>query len=399
MPGLRSGREDAGRVSLYEGMMTLRRFLLACHDAGGTVPPMLALAQALNDRGHKVLMLSQPSVRKRAEASGCHFSAFSSVPDYEPGKMLEEQIAVAVPLLTGQPVGDDLLRVARAHAVDLVVVDANLAGCLAAAETLEQPSVVVLHSMYATFVDTWFADIWPLLEPAINETRDRYGLAPVGAWASLFAGHDRLLSVVPAVFEGPVADPPAAIRHFGFLLPRPSPVDDAPGFPPGEGPAVLVGLSTTYQRQEPLLLSILDALDVMGARGLVTTAGHLDISTLHIPANVLVRKFVAHALLLPQTDVMITHGGLRSVAAALTFGVPMVCTPIGRDQPLNAERVATLGAGLNLPVDATVGQLAQTVKEVLSQPSYRRAAQSIAAASRREGGPPAAADELESLVP
>jgi UDP:flavonoid glycosyltransferase YjiC (YdhE family) len=374
------------------------RFLLTCHDAGGTVPPMLALAQALVDRGHRVVILSQPSVRERAEASGCDFAAFSAVSDYARDKTIEEQIAVAVPVITGKAVGDDLLGMARAHAVDLVVVDGNLAGGLAAAETLEQPSVVLLHSMYAAFVDTWFAEIWPLLGPVINETRDRYGLAPAPGWASVFSGHDRLLSVVPAVFEAPVADPPAAMRHFGFLSPRPSPADDAPGFPRGDGPAVLVGLSTTYQRQEPLLRSILEALDVLGVRGLVTTAGHVDVGTLRVPPNVVVEEYVAHPLLLPQTDVMVSHAGLGSVAAALTFGVPMVCAPIGRDQPLNAERVATLGAGLALPVEATVGQLAQAIEEVLSQPSYRRAAQGIAAASRRDGGPSAVADELESLL-
>ena len=76
----------------------------------------------------------------------------------------------------------------------------------------------------------------------------------------------------------------------------------------------------------------------------------------------------------------------------------MVRTPISRDQPLNAERVATLGAGLAVPADATVGQLKEAIEEVLSQPSYRRAAQSIASASRRDGGPAAAAAELESLL-
>lgn len=359
---------------------------------------MLALAQVLGDRGHQVVMLSQPSVRERAEAVGCHFSAFSAVPDYERDRTIEEQIAVALPVITGKAVGDDLLGVAQVHAVDLVVVDANLAGALAAAETLEQPSVVLLHSMYATFVDTWFADLWPMLGPAINETRNRYGLAPVGDWASVFARHDRLLSVVPAMFEAPVADPPATMRQFGFLHPRPRPTDNPPGFPPGDGPAVLVGLSTTYQHQEPLLRSILEALRVVGARGLVTTGGHVDNGTLQVPPNVLVEQHVAHSLVLPETDVMVTHAGLGSVAAALTFGVPMVCTPMGRDQPLNAARVATLGAGLALPVEASVDHLAQAVKEVVSHPSYRHAAQSIAIASRRGGGPPAVADELESLL-
>ncbi|CAN5502065.1 hypothetical protein BH18ACT1_BH18ACT1_06420 [soil metagenome] len=374
------------------------RFLLTCHDAGGTIPPALALAQALRSRGYPVSMLSQPSVRERAEAAGCRFTAFSTVADYRRDTAIEEQVAVAVPVLTGRSVGDDLLALVEAQAVDVVVVDANLAGVLAAAETLAQPSVVLLHSMYATFVETWFAHIWPLLGTAVNETRGAYGLEPAGSWSALFDGHDRLLSVVPSMFEAPVVGASADVCHHGFLVPEVLPVAETPGFPAGDDPAVLVGLSTTYQHQEPLLRSILEALGSLEVRGLVTTAGHGDLATSSIPANVAVETYVAHSLVLAHTDVMVTHGGLGSLAAALSHGVPVVCAPIGRDQPLNADRVAALDAGLALAVDPTAEELARAVEAVLAQPSYRLGAQAIAAASRSEGGAVAAAAELASLV-
>jgi UDP:flavonoid glycosyltransferase YjiC (YdhE family) len=359
---------------------------------------MLALAQAALDRGHEVVVLSQPSLRERAEALGCRFVTFSGVPDYERGTAIEEQLAVTVPMLAGAAVGDDLLAVARASAVDLVVVDANLGGGLAAAETLAQPSAVLLHSMYATFVDLWFADLWPLLGGSINEVRAHHGLGPVDGWAGMFAPHERILSVVPAAFEAPIADPPAALRHAGFLLPRPAAGDTAPGFPPGADPTVLVGLSTTYQHQERLLGSIIDALGDLPVRGLVTTARQVEVGRLRAPPNVLVEDFVAHSLVLPQTDVVVTHAGMGTVAAALSFGVPLVCTPMGRDQPLNAGRVVALGAGLALAAEATPEALARAVEEVLAQPSYRRAAESLARASRDGGGAAAAVEDLESLL-
>ncbi len=360
-----------------------RRVLVVGHDAGGTVPPVLALAQALLDRGHEVVVLNQPSVRARAEAAGCRFVALSTVPDYEPDVALEEQLAVTVPVLSGREVGDDLLSVAAEHAVDLVVVDANLAGALAAAETLDRPSVVLLHSMYATFVRTWFADLWPLLGPVIDQTRAGYGLPSAGSWAGLFDGHDRLLSVVPAELDAEVPDRPATLRHHGFLVPRPARGVDVPAFPDGEGPAVLVGLSTTYQHQDALLGSIREALELVGARAVVTTAG---------------RPHVPHTHVLPQADVMVTHAGLGSVAAALAAGVPLVCTPIGRDQPLNAERVAAVGAGVALPAEATTAQVAAALREVLGDPRYRHGARAMAEAGRRAGGAPAAASDLESLM-
>ena len=217
--------------------MKTRRFLLTGHDAGGTVPPMLAVGEELVRRGHEVSVLSQPSVQARAERAGCTFTAFSSIPDYARRKSLEDQLEVTIPVITGRAIGDDLTALAHERKADLLVVDANLGGGLAAAEALAQPSVVLLHSMYKTFVDIWFADFWPLIEPIVNQTRSTYGLAGADGWPAVFAGHDLLLSVVPSRFDAPVAEPPATLRHFGFLVPsHPAAPAGATGFPAGDTP-------------------------------------------------------------------------------------------------------------------------------------------------------------------
>jgi MGT family glycosyltransferase len=169
-------------------------------------------------------------------------------------------------------------------------------------------------------------------------------------------------------------------------------------FPRGDDPAVLVGLSTTYQQQESLLEPILEALAGLTVRALVTTAGQVDIDELRHPSNVTITDVLPHTLVLDKTDVMVTHAGLGSVASALSFGVPLVCTPVSRDQPLNAQRVAELGAGLALSETPTGEEVAAAIEQVLSTPGYRDAAGSLAEASRNEGGAAAAAAELEALL-
>jgi UDP:flavonoid glycosyltransferase YjiC (YdhE family) len=372
--------------------------LLTCHDAGGTIPPVLALAEALIARGNEVVILSQPSVRRRAEAAGCTFVAFSQIGDYEARRPLEDQLDVVIPAVMGKTVGDDLLAAVTRYRADLVVVDANLAGGLAAAEKLDKPSAVLLHSMYKTFVGTWFGELWPLLEPGVNEMRAGFGLPAVDGWPAVFAGHDRLLAVVPAVFDAPVADEPSAMRHFGFLVPRGQPSDDAVDFPAGGDPTVLVGLSTTYAHQDEILEAIIGALANLAVRGLVTTAGQVDPGALPQPPNVTVADYVPHSLVLDHTDVLVTHAGLGSVAGAMTFGVPLVCMPGERDQPLNAQRVVDLGAGVALDATASSGEIAAAIERVLSDASYRDAARALGRASRHEGGPDAAAAELEGLL-
>ncbi|OWY59768.1 hypothetical protein B7486_72795, partial [cyanobacterium TDX16] len=140
--------------------------VLALHDAGGTVPPMMAIAQVLVARGHAVTVVGQPSVERPALAAGAAFTALS-VPDYDHDRPLEDQIELVGELMTGKGPGDELLRTIDEVDAEAVIVDANLAGVAAAAEVAPCPSAILCHSLYATYVDTWFGDYWPFLAPAI----------------------------------------------------------------------------------------------------------------------------------------------------------------------------------------------------------------------------------------
>jgi MGT family glycosyltransferase len=146
-----------------------------------------------------------------------------------------------------------------------------------------------------------------------------------------------------------------------------------------------------------MLEPILDACR-LEVRALVTTAGQVDISALPHPSNVTIVDYVPHALVLGRTDVLVTHAGLGSVASAMTFGVPLVCMPVDRDQPLNTQRVTDLGAGIALSSSASSGEIAAAIERVLSDASYAEAARGLGRASDDEGGADAAAAELEDLL-
>jgi MGT family glycosyltransferase len=187
------------------------------------------------------------------------------------------------------------------------------------------------------------------------------------------------------------------LRHFGFLVPA-APASDRAWFPPGDTPTVLVGLSTTHHHQTELLQMIVAVLGEMPVRALVTTAGVVDTGSWRRPSNVAIVDYVPHASVMDQTDVMVNHAGLGSVATALSFSVPMVCIPDGRDQPLNAARVAELGAGLVLNAECSAHEIRRAIEEIVAGPDYRNAAASIAEASRLEGGPDVAATALVAMA-
>ena len=111
---------------------------------------------------------------------------------------------------------------------------------------------------------------------------------------------------------------------------------------------MLLSLSTTLQGQAEALPGLLGALASLPIRVLLTLGGVLTPGTVPAPANVTTRGYISHEAVLPHIAAVITHGGMSTVATSLAAGVPMVCVPQGRDQPLNAARVQELGAGLTV---------------------------------------------------
>jgi len=124
----------------------------------------------------------------------------------------------------------------------------------------------------------------------------------------------------------------------------------------------------------------------------------VDPASLQAPANATVLDRVHHGGLLAAAEVVVTHAGLGTVAAALGHGVPLVCAPIGRDQHLNAERVAALGAGVVVEDGTDPTQLARAVETVLAEGSFREAARSVAELSRQAGEVKAVVADLEQAA-
>ncbi|XP_066287582.1 UDP-glucuronosyltransferase 2C1-like [Branchiostoma lanceolatum] len=77
----------------------------------------------------------------------------------------------------------------------------------------------------------------------------------------------------------------------------------------------------------------------------------------------------------PKTRAFVTHAGSNGVYEALYHGVPMVCTPLGADQPGNAARAVSRGLGVRLDFNTfTTETLYQAIMQVLTDKSYQETA-------------------------
>jgi UDP:flavonoid glycosyltransferase YjiC (YdhE family) len=69
---------------------------------------------------------------------------------------------------------------------------------------------------------------------------------------------------------------------------------------------------------------------------------------LELAPNMAGAEFLPQTSILPQVDLVITHGGNNTVTESLYFGKPMVVLPLFWDQYDNAQRVHDTGFGVRL---------------------------------------------------
>ncbi|MGH2882974.1 MAG: glycosyltransferase, partial [Solirubrobacteraceae bacterium] len=190
----------------------------------------------------------------------------------------------------------------------------------------------------------------------------------------LWARPERALVLVPEAFDAPGRlQPTANVRYVGPLR-DPGLLDEDDPLPWGEDdrrPLVLISLSSTIQiGQADLMQRILDAVDPSLIRCLLAL-GKVRPEEVEVPAGVVARPWVSHAAVLPQVHAVVNHGGVSTVLGALGHGVPLLCLPLGRDQPNNAARLAAVGAGLTLKQSAKPTIIGAALTELLADERYR----------------------------
>jgi UDP:flavonoid glycosyltransferase YjiC (YdhE family) len=405
-----------------------KRFLFVLWDGGGTIPPELALARRTVRAGHQVRVLGPASIKEKVEAFGAVFLPYRQAPDRDPkkpGKNAKKGSPAAEVLKASEPYADDVQEIIRSMPVDAIVPDYVLTGAYVAAEAAGIPCASLVPTIYPlparglppfgsgffpakghagrvrdVVVNFIFQRLWNLNVRGLNKTRRRFGLSPVRSIKEHMLRAQRILVLSSSAFDFPTTLPPQAV----YCGPQ---LDEASWLPPwqppwpqsDDRPLALISLSTTFQAQEDLIRRLLLAVANLPMRVLVTLGFSMNPANFTAPPNVVLTSFVPHLRIMPQTALAVTHGGHGTVLGALSFGVPLVCLPMGRDQGDVAARVVWRGAGIKVPRKAKPEELRRAIMRVLGDVRFREAAQTIAADIKRNGEAQRAVAELEALRP
>jgi MGT family glycosyltransferase len=417
--------------------MTQQRYLFAITDGGGTVPADTSVIRALVARGHDVRVLADAVLAPDVESTGAEHVPWDEAPqrpDLSPESMLIQDWDAKTPFEAfarardGVMVGPaalfaaDVRRELQRRPADVVVGNIFLFGAQIGAEAEGVPFAFLVPNLLS-FPGSGTPPLGPGLKPArgplgrlrdaaltrvmgrlfdkgldqLNEVRRANGLEPIASVLQNFERADRLLMLTSRAFDYEGFSPPPNVRVVGPRLDDPVWVGDwSP--PPGDGPLVLVGMSSTYMDHADVLQRVASALGELAVRGVVTTGPTIPVDAIDAPPNVTVVQRAPHSEVLRHASAVVTHAGHGTVIKALAAGVPVVAIPLGRDQLDNAARVAHHGAGLRLKPKAKPEAIARAVRRVIDEPSFATGAERLAAAIAAETAEDRAAAELEQLA-
>jgi UDP:flavonoid glycosyltransferase YjiC (YdhE family) len=298
------------------------------------------------------------------------FASLSELSHEEQGVRVMREVFAEIDARSSLP---GVLRAVADYRPDVILREPTEYAGLLAAERLGVRHGRIGIMAHAT--ETWGV---PVVSPVLDRHRKRLGLRPDPRGDRIHASP--YLTVLPEALEDPADRGPAHGLRFREPVAPGRPLPDWWGG--DERPLVYVtygSVTPTLPHFPALFRATVDALAELPARVLFTVGVEVDLRPLWpVPANVHIERWVPQSTVMPHAAAMVGHGGAGSTRTALAAGVPSVVVPGFADQLRNAERVAELGAGIALQPTELAG-LGAAVRRLLDEPSYRSAAQAVAA--------------------
>ena len=164
-----------------------------------------------------------------------------------------------------------------------------------------------------------------------------------------------------------------------------------------DGALIYLSLGSLGAADVGLMQRLVDLLATTEHRVIVSKGPLADQITLH--DNQVGEAFLPQPAILPQVDLVITHGGNNTVTESFHHGKPMIVLPLFWDQVDNAQRVDETGFGRRLPTYAFEdGELTGAFDDLLADEALRRRLDAIASRLQRGRGTAKAADLIERVA-
>lgn len=363
------------------------KVLLPALGSAGDVHPVIGLGIALQARGHRATLLTNPLFQPIIEQQGLGFLPVGTIDDalaaiadpdlWHPRKGFG--VVARRAMLPAMPV---VYRLIEQHAdANTVVASSGIAfGARLAQERLGIPTATVhlQPTIIRCLVDQgmlgdvrissaqpmWFkralfrAADWLLidrvLKQPLNDFRATLGLAPISRVLHRWIHSPQLvIGFFPEWFAAPQADWPAHTHLVGFPLwdggdGSPPMPPDAEAFLDGGLPPVVFTPGSAASTLHRYFAESVTALRTLGVRAMLVTNFADQVPT-SLPPGVQTFGYLPFSELLPRTAMLVYHGGIGTLAQTIKAGIPHLVVPNGHDQFDNGWRIERHGLGRSLP--------------------------------------------------
>ena len=371
------------------------KIVIATCGTRGDIQPLIALALALNGRGHTALIAAPPENGSWVEDCGCAFQALGS--DFTAMLSAHPQVHTLRPIWDFVSFLRGEIRKQLSELPDIIAgADLALAASLcfglhSAAQLADIPygfiamAPQILPSVRHPFVALKSQNLPPWLNrlswtmarlldrmnftALINRERRRLNLAPVNDILRHVLGRHVIVASDPAIAPVP-PDIELDCIQTGYLHLKADhnlPWEVDAFLAAGPAPIYFGFGSMSTRAQEELVALILTSLRLTGQRGILT-GFRFDATRIRESANHIFIDEVPHPLVFGRVAAVVHHGGSGTTATAARAGIPQIIVPHILDQYYWGERVFRSGLGPR-PIRRsrlTTGRLAGAINECIA---------------------------------
>ncbi|MFO1498333.1 MAG: glycosyltransferase [Verrucomicrobiota bacterium] len=401
----------------------------------GHLNPMTALGRALQQRGHRVVMISPLDAETKIRHAGLEFKALGQL-EFPRGRW--EEMTARMGALSGwkaslfcgrwlalsaRGILRDLPPILAQESFDGIIMDQISLGTDAVCAVAGVPLAVGCAALALHFETSvppatvgwrYHPGLWCRARNLFGHLRINYTGIPV-IWEVLpFRKRYRLprlrwdqveqmppslvqLAQQPACFDYPRRHLP---DHFHYTGPwqeasRESQITFPWHLLDGR-PLIYASIGTLQNGLDWVYCAMAEACQNLDAQVVIALGCKGKAPPAGLRGKPIVVDYAPQLQLLERATLVITHGGLNTVLETLKAGLPLVAIPIANDQPGVGARVEYLGAGKTLPLrHLNADALRAAVRQVLSSSSFRERARYCSGQIRSAGDQRRAAELIE----
>lgn len=165
---------------------------------------------------------------------------------------------------------------------------------------------------------------------------------------------------------------------------------------PADSALVYLSLGSLGGADVELMQRLVDVLGTTKHRFIVSMGPQAERITL--ANNMIGSQMLPQTKVIPQVDLVISHGGNNTVTETLHFGKPLIVLPLFWDQYENAQRIDELGFGIRLDTYGFAdAELTDAVDRLLADTALRTRLESMGADIRARDGLRVGADVIERV--